>query len=156
MLTLEATINTSVNADIDAMRQLLDLLQREEVALLADNLDEIKQLTPVKADIINKLQQSNENRFAEFSNFNHLESFTDWLETKKDASLTRAWEDLMSLTRQAKEINSTNSLLLNQLALRNQRYLSFLKGDNQQEALYGPNGLNTYKSAGQTSKVNPR
>jgi flagellar biosynthesis/type III secretory pathway chaperone len=58
----------------------------------------------------------------------------------------------MSLTSQAKEINSTNSLLLNQLALRNQRYLSFLKGDNQQEALYGPNGLNAYKSPGHTIK----
>jgi flagellar biosynthesis/type III secretory pathway chaperone len=142
MLTLEATINASVNADIDAMQQLLDLLHREEIALLADNLEEIKQLTPVKADIINKLQQSNEHRLADFSNLNHSESFTVWLEN----------QNLMSLTSQAKEINSTNSLLLNQLALRNQRYLSFLKGDNQQEALYGPNGLNAYKSPGHTIK----
>jgi flagellar biosynthesis/type III secretory pathway chaperone len=152
MLTLEATINTSVNADIDAMQQLLDLLHREESALLADNLDEIKQLTPIKAELINKLQQSNENRLTDFSNFNRSESFTVWLENQKNDSLTNAWQDLMSLTRQSKEINSTNSLLLNQLALRNQRYLSFLKGDNQQEALYGPDGLNAYKSAGHTIK----
>jgi flagellar biosynthesis/type III secretory pathway chaperone len=152
MLTLEATINASVNADINAMQQLLELLHREEIALLADNLDEINQLTPVKADIINKLQQSNENRLSDFSNFNHSESFTVWLENQNDELLTSSWEDLMSLTSQAKEINSTNSLLLNQLALRNQRYLSFLKGDNQQEALYGPNGLNAYKSPGHTIK----
>jgi flagellar biosynthesis/type III secretory pathway chaperone len=134
------------------MQQLLELLHREEIALLADNLDEINQLTPVKADIINKLQQSNENRLSDFSNFNHSESFTVWLENQNDELLTSSWEDLMSLTSQAKEINSTNSLLLNQLALRNQRYLSFLKGDNQQEALYGPNGLNAYKSPGHTIK----
>ena len=152
MLSLETTINASVKADIDSMKQLLELLHREEIALLADNLDEINQLTPVKAEIIYKLQQSNEHRLVDFSNFNHSESFNVWLENQNDELLTSTWEDLMSLTSQAKEINSTNSLLLNQLALRNQRYLSFLKGDNQQEALYGPNGLNAYKSPSHTIK----
>ena len=152
MLSLETTINASVKADIDSMKQLLELLHREEIALLADNLDEINQLTPLKAELIYKLQQSNQHRLADFSNFNHSESFNVWLENQNDELLTSTWEDLMSLTSQAKEINSTNSLLLNQLALRNQRYLSFLKGDNQQEALYGPNGLNAYKSPSHTIK----
>lgn len=152
MLTFESTISNSVNSDIHSMQELLDLLLREEVALLSDKLDDIEQLTPLKTGIIDKLQKSNEKRTFSFSNLNSAESFTAWIENHHDQTLTKAWGELMNLTRKAKEINSSNSLLLNQLAIRNQRYLSFLKGDNQEQTLYGRNGLNTYKSTGQTIK----
>lgn len=152
MLTFEATINSSVNADIEAMQALLDLLHREQAALLSDEINEIEQLTPIKTDIIDKLQKSNDNRISAFLNVNKTDSFTVWLEKHNDQSLTNAWTELMSLTSKAKEMNSTNSLLLNQLAIRNQRYLSFLKGDNQEQVLYGRDGLNAYKSTSHTIK----
>jgi flagella synthesis protein FlgN len=134
------------------MQELLDLLLQEEAALLVDKLDDIEQLTPVKTDIIDKLQKSNESRMLNFSNLNSSVSFPDWIENHHNQSLAKAWTELMALASKAKEINSTNSLLLNQLAIRNQRYLSFLKGDNQEEVLYGRNGLNSYKSTGHTIK----
>ncbi len=154
MTTIEATINSSVIHDIELMQALLELLHREEIALLADNFTEIEGLANLKSDVIFKLQKSSENRLSAFSSLsqNQLgDSFPVWVENQTDQALANSWADLMSLTSKAKEINTTNGLLLNQLVSRNQRLLGFFKGDNQ-ENLYGPDGLNAYKSARQTIK----
>lgn len=154
MTNIASIIHLSVIHDTQLMQELLELLHQEEIALLADNFTEIEALANLKSDIVFKLQKSSENRLSEFSNFSQNQtnaSFTEWLEKQTDQTLSNAWANLMSLTSKAKEINSTNGLLLNQLVNRNQRSLAFFKGDNQ-ENLYGPNGLNAYKSARHTIK----
>lgn len=154
MTTIEASINLSVTHDLQLMQELLELLHQEESALLADNFIDIEALSHIKSDVILKLQKSNENRLFAFSKFNQnqqIDSFVSWLKNQKDQSLSNSWAKLMLLTGKAKEINTTNGLLLNQLVTRNQRLLSFFKSDNQ-ESLYGPNGLNTSKSGRQTIK----
>jgi len=154
MTSFEARIHLSVTDDLQLMQELLELLHQEETALLADNFIEIEDLARLKSDVILKLQQSNVDRLSAFSNINQnqpTDSFVSWLNNQKDQSLANVWAELMLLTGKAKEINTTNGLLLNQLVIRNQRLLSFFKSDSQ-ENLYGPNGLNASKSARQRIK----
>ena len=152
MLVFEETIISSVNEDIESMQYLIDILIREQEALLNDSLNQIELLTPIKSDIIHGLSKSNDVRMSAFLSFNKTESFIVWLEKHNDPVLVVAWAELMSLTCKAKEFNSINSLLLNQLAVRNQGYLSFFKGDNQEKTLYGRDGFNCYKSKGLSFK----
>ena len=146
------SIKASIDFEYECMQFMLQLLQQEESALIEDHFDLIEELTALKNNIVAQLQSSAEKRFELFEQIQDgTQSFTEWLNEENHQELYNSWTKLMKVTSQAKEINSTNGLILNQLAVRNQRFLSFLKGEND-ASLYGPDGLNMTNSLGSIIK----
>ena len=60
------------------------------------------------------------------------------LEPQSEAA--QSWIKLIELAREAKEINRTNGLLINQQLVRNETALSILRGGESSTHTYGPNG----------------
>lgn len=146
------SIKASIDFDCECMQIMLQLLQQEEAALLSDQFEILEELTPLKDNIVSQLQNSSEQRNELFAQIqNGSDTFTVWLDQQEHPDLVNSWSKLMELTGQSKEINATNGLLLNQLVVRNQRFLAFFKGEND-SSLYGPDGLNMSKPIGSVLK----
>lgn len=56
------------------------------------------------------------------------------------------WNSLKELAREAKEINRTNGLLINQHLARNEAALNILRGGEAGGNIYGPNGHTATRS----------
>lgn len=146
MSLIHASIRSRIDYEHECMINLLMLLKKEECALLEDNFNLIEELTVLKNNIVLELQRSAEKRFELFEQIQRgTQSFAEWLYEENNQEIYDAWQKLIHITSHAKEVNSTNSLILNQLALRNQRLLSFLNGIDGAN-MYGPDGMNMSNS----------
>ncbi len=64
-----------------------------------------------------------------------------WIASQEPRSeVVQTWNKLIDVAREAKEINRTNGLLINQQLSRNEAALNVLRGDESGADTYGPNG----------------
>ena len=140
----------------DTMAALVEMLTQEQAALtLAPTvalMDEINTITRNKNEIIAAVSQAGLLRRRELTRlgFNQIDTtLPDWLQD--DAQLG-CWQQLISHTKKANELNRINGLLINRHLLRNQSTLAVLTRQHNSAtapALYGANGQsNAQRSQG--------
>ena len=139
-----------------AMAALVATLTAEQAALtLAPTIalmDQINPITVTKNEIISTVSQAGVQRRRELARlgFNQIETtLPDWLQ---DEAQLNYWQQLISHTKKANELNRINGLLINRHLLRNQSTLAVLTNQRSTEAtpsLYGANGQsNAQRSQG--------
>lgn len=139
-----------------AMAALVATLTKEQAALtLAPTIalmDEINTITVTKNEIISTVSQAGVQRRRELARlgFNQIETtLPDWLQ---DEAQLNCWQQLISHTKKANELNRINGLLINRHLLRNQSTLAVLTKQHSTVAapsLYGANGQsNAQRSQG--------
>lgn len=117
-----------VAAECDAVRRFLDVLRREERALVDGDVSALPAITAHKDACRIELESYDAGRPARPSD-------------SADDPLAAAWRDLVALAEVARELNRTNGLLLRQHLARTERALSVLTGAARGGMTYGPNGL---------------
>jgi flagella synthesis protein FlgN len=68
-----------------------------------------------------------------------------WVESEAGKSAADAWQQLLKLTREAKELNRVNGMLINKQMAHNQGLINAMRqpANGAEATVYGPGGLTT-------------
>jgi flagellar biosynthesis protein FlgN len=131
-------------------RQLLatltELLQEEQRVLVAADADSVATITPRKIQLVQQLaaQAAIRHRALGAAGFESAEAGMEpWLAAQNSTDVRAEWEQLLDATREAKELNRINGMLINKQLAYNQQKLAELGTDapGGNAAVYGPGGL---------------
>jgi flagella synthesis protein FlgN len=134
----------SLQAELSKITELLDVLKREQQDLVAADIDHLTSLTPQKSALVSEmaaLATTRHNALAE-AGFPAMEAgMESWLAAQQDDAANLLWQRLLDQTREAKELNRLNGVLINKHLGHTQGALQALRP--QQTTVYGPSGMTT-------------
>lgn len=126
------------------LRAFLALLEQEQQALVAGDVDRLMPLAEEKTRVFSLLAGLGEARnqaLATASLPPDRPGVQAWLDRHPDLSGSRkAWQEILKLTVKARELNQVNGKLISTRLANNQQALTTLLSAANQAALYGPDG----------------
>ena len=141
-----ANLAANLEAETEALRQFLQILQSEQDALTQGNIDKLAEFARLKSEQGVRLSQLN-------TNHNHLLTQHGLGNTPQDTRqliqredpdgkhcLADRWEKLLELAKQAQDMNRFNGAMIEMQLKRNQQALAILQEAAKQTSLYGPDG----------------
>ncbi|MBL8496879.1 flagellar protein FlgN [Nitrosomonas sp. JL21] len=134
---------TDLGFEKKAFESFIEILKKEEQALMQGKFEEIDHLVTEKTRLIEKLIHLDDQRNKFFhSQGIRLNNVNAWLEDYfVDRPKARTlWNEVVGLARIAQTLNHTNSLMTSTLLQQNQRAFSALHCAAGNIALYGPKG----------------
>lgn len=139
---------STLDEEFDGARQLLQLLQQEHEQLLDAEIGKLEKLSDKKAAVIIRLfelAKSRHNCLAAAGFQPEEAGMQAWIDSvsandRHFASTKERWDELIALTRSAKELNRVNGLLIGSHMARNQSALNALQSSPDGGNIYGPNG----------------
>lgn len=137
---------SSLRDEQQLMTSLLALMKEEQLHLVAADIDAITELTVRKTALVGQLSQLAAQRHQALAaaGFTAAEAgMDDWLAGAIDTEAAPLWQALLATTREAKEQNRLNSLLVNKHMLHTQGALSAMRPTAQSGNFYGPSGQPT-------------
>jgi flagellar biosynthesis protein FlgN len=129
--------------EITACKALLQLLQQEQDHLVAADIDALGALTEEKSRLLGRLNElaRQRQRALVAAGFEGSEAGMEAFLQNAPAAARSAFDELMEIARQGKELNRVNGMLIGQHMSRNQAALNALHGGTQPGGtLYGPDG----------------
>lgn len=130
--------------EIEAIRELLRLLQQEQSCLIQADVKGLEALTGQKAALVARMSQlasARHNALATAGFPPEDAGMPKWLASSgHHGTAIQSWDTLLELTRSAKELNRTNGLLIGTHMARNQTALQILHGNPQGGSTYGSDG----------------
>ncbi len=140
---------TGLPDEAAAMRALLTVLEREQACLAEGNADGCAALLEEKAAqvaALATLATQRHRRLATLGFAADEHGMSDWLRAAPAGSATD-WAALMTVTRDAHELNRINGLLLAQLSARNRQALDALGLRTAGPGLYSAGGQADYATS---------
>jgi flagella synthesis protein FlgN len=136
---------TTLTSERQLIASLTGLLQEEQRLLVAADADTLAQLTPQKAQLVQQLaaQAAARHQALGAAGFEQSENgMAPWLQAHGSSDARAGWEQLLDATREAKELNRINGMLLNKHMAHNQELLSALRStaSGVDTTVYGPGG----------------
>ena len=124
---------------------LLDLMKQEQQCLIGADTDGLNAITPRKAERMNELAVLANQRHQALgaSGFPADEAgMQAWAGQSADRAASEAWHTLLDLTREAKEINRVNGMLINKQMTHNQGLINAMRqpANAPDTTVYGPTG----------------
>ena len=146
----------SLPQEQQAARVLIDLMQQEQAALIAADIDSLTMITERKTPVVAQMSELATKRHRALATLGHAASeigMQAWIETGHSGQpahpqAATAWNALLAMARQAKEINRINGLLISSHIARNQNALNVLRVQSGGGNLYGPDGQATSRGLG--------
>ena len=133
-----------LNNELAALREFVAILQQEQQALVAGEIDRLMPLVKEKTSLAARLGEFAEQRnrllatAALPANKQGMESWLSQLAPTDPARKT--WASLVDLTAEAQALNESNGKLIAMLLQHNQQALNVLLAAANQASLYGPDG----------------
>jgi flagella synthesis protein FlgN len=142
------TPSTTLHDEQQLMSSMVTLLKKEQASLVDAHADGVAEVTLLKADVITQLGDLARQRHAALASagFDAGETGMEpWLTARGDAAARASWDQLLDLTRSAKELNRVNGMLVARQLAHNQTVLNAMRTpasgvDPQAAGLYGPGG----------------
>jgi flagella synthesis protein FlgN len=130
--------------EVAQLRDFLVLLEKEQQALAAGDVDRLLPLADDKNRLFGRLAQLGEARgqaLAAAGFTADRQGMEGWLARQPNANgAGRTWQELLSLAEKARALNEINGKLIASRLADNQQALSALMAAANQAALYGPDG----------------
>lgn len=129
--------------EVAQLRNFLVLLEQEQQALAAGDVERLLPLAEDKNRLFGRLAQLGEARgkaLAAFGFAADRQGMEGWLGRQNDAGAGRTWQELLALAEKARALNQINGKLIATRLADNQQALSTLMAAANQAALYGPDG----------------
>ena len=139
----------SLRAEHEVLASLVELMKAEQAHLVALDTDGLQAITEQKAQVVAKATEVAQQRHRNLAiaGFAVEEAgMQAWLASINSKSVVDAWQQLLDITRAAKELNRVNGILINKQMAYNQNALDSLHAPAQAK---NPN--NVYGKNGQTS-----
>ncbi len=141
------TLLICIQNEASAMTALVEVLTQEQHALtqapslpLMEQINLVTQQKNERINSITQLSQLRQNELVRLGFHQADINLSGWLQDKTQIA---SWEQLIKLTKKAKELNRVNGLLITRHLVRNQSTLQVLYHNHHPEtapALYGANG----------------
>lgn len=125
-----------------ALDHFIELLQQEQIALVAADVDKLQSLSELKQQLSEHLTTLAQQRVAlqEQAGFNADAAGTRaWLSTQPQ-TVVDAWKKLLARAQAARDLNQTNGQLLQTHMQHNQQALAALLGAANRLDVYGADG----------------
>ncbi len=138
----EIKIVDFLSQEIALMTQLSELLQKEQAALVDNEINVLNQFTQEKSILVNQVNELERQRAQQLLSLgfaNTLDGIALFLQQAGEPASSN-WQALLTLTAQARENNRANGLLINRRLLQSQAGLESLQQNNPTGNLYGPSG----------------
>lgn len=123
---------------------ILDVLRQEQQHLVSADTDALERLTPRKAQLVHEMSglAVQRHRALGAAGFAAEESgMQAWLDASGDQGAAASWQDLLAKTREAKELNRVNGLLINKRLAHNAALLNAMRDPAAADGgVYGPGG----------------
>lgn len=134
-----------LRAEFEVFREFHHILQQEQAALVAGDIEQLLQLAPGKTRLIEKLTTFSNERgrdLAAAGYENNLTGLASWFNAiGVDKETRELWKQLLDLAREAEQANRGNGILIATHLRHNQQALATLQtAANPVNSLYGPNG----------------
>lgn len=142
------TPSTTLPDEQQLMASMLTLLKQEQASLVDAHAEGVAEVTQLKSDIITQLGDLARQRHAALATagFDAAESGMEpWLAARGTAVDRANWDQLLELTRGAKELNRVNGMLVARQLAHNQTVLNAMRtpaggAGTESAGLYGPGG----------------
>lgn len=139
-----AEFAASLRLERDAVKTFVEILQKEQNALIQGEGEDLDFLASNKAQMVKQLADLGElrNRYLESRGLARDSKGMDaWLaEDPANAKSAAVWSDLLRLARIAQQLNQTNGAIIEMRLQNYQRAFAALQGAAGITALYGPKG----------------
>ena len=127
---------------------VLEVLKAEQQHLVGADTEALERITPRKAQLVQEMSALARQRHDALgaAGFAAEESgMQPWLDANGDASAAALWRDLLAKTREAKELNRVNGLLINKRLAHNASLLNAMRNPSgaADASIYGPGGQAT-------------
>ena len=123
---------------------LVDVLEQEQQHLVAADIDSLSEVTPRKTALVNEmgLLAAQRHRLLKAAGYDAEEAGMEaWLAACGSAEDSAQWEAILAQTREAKELNRLNGMLINRQLGNTQGALQALRPTTA--PVYGPSGHTT-------------
>ncbi|HEU4853599.1 MAG TPA: flagellar protein FlgN [Telluria sp.] len=136
---------TALQNEHATMTVLLDLLKQEQEYLVSADTEALEQATPAKTDMVRQMAAATSERHQALSAAGFPGSdkgMESWLAANGDERAASLWNALIELTREAKEQNRVNGMLIARHLAHNQNLLNAMRqpASGPESAVYGPSG----------------
>ena len=136
---------TTLRAELALIVSLVDLLKQEQALLISADADGLDALTPQKAGAVAQMAAlaSQRHQALGAAGFAAKEAGMEaWLDSSNDAEANTVWQQLLDTTREAKELNRLNGMLINKQLSHTQGAMKAMRGQasDADAGVYGPSG----------------
>ena len=141
---------TSLPEEQQVMTLLLDLLKQEQLHLVSADIDSLIDITAQKTTLVAKMAAlaSSRHHALGAAGFAAQETgMQTWITDRGNSADAGLWQQVLGLTRDAKEINRINGMLINKQMAHNQNALNALRPPAQAGDVYGLNGQTSSAAA---------
>lgn len=137
-------LGSNISDELAALRGFVAILQQEQQALVAGDLDRLMPLVIEKTDLAARLGQFAEQRTQMLTAASlppDRAGMEMWLARLAPVDTAHAaWKSLLALTSEAQALNESNGKLIAMRMQHNQQALNVLLAAADQATLYGPDG----------------
>lgn len=147
-----ASIAGLLAEELQALQTFVALLRREQALLTEGTVDTLPALAAEKSDLattLGRILQAREQALKAAGLAGSRAGMEAWLDSS-GASQRPAWQELLSLTAAARELNETNGRLINLRLQDNQQALAVLMAAANQAVTYGPDGQQRASGGGRS------
>lgn len=139
------TVATAIKSELETLQALHLLLQQEHSALIQGDVDLLLKLVPRKNELLEQLSSLSNTRSRDFFATGHENTpagMEAWLKNcGADGQTRENWNKLITLAREADQLNRDNGILIETSLRHNQQALAVLQAAaNPGTGLYGRNG----------------
>jgi flagella synthesis protein FlgN len=136
---------TTLRDEQQLIGSLIELMKQEQQFLVSADSEGLARITPQKAELVQQatLLSGQRHQALGAAGFAAREAgMEDWLASSKDAAARALWLELLELTREAKELNRVNGMLVNKQMTNTQVILNAMRtpAGGADAAVYGPSG----------------
>jgi len=137
-----------LKTESDTLRIFIEILKKEESALIEGKLEEIDRLASNKIKLIQELIQHDDDRnvfFLKIGLPSERKSIDSWLnelavQNSSFSEIKALWKELLNLAKTAQQFTHSNGLIIANRLQHNLRSFAALHGATGNVALYGPKG----------------
>ena len=143
-----ASAHTTVQDEVRLIACLTDLMKQEQQFLVAADSDGLTTLTPLKNDLIEQMAALAKQRHVALAAVGHAPSeagMQEWLAQVSNPLFSEQWQQLLDKTREAKELNRVNGMLINKHMTQNAILINAMRTTpgSADTGFYGPSGQAT-------------
>lgn len=144
MIAEADTPDATLQEETRLTHHLIELLKQEQAHLIKADIEGLMAVTEEKSRAAFQMTELANRRYRNLATagYDPMEGgMRAWVEASSATRAGAAWQELLSLAKSAKSLNSTNGLLISKHMSHNQKALAVLRGN--QGGFYGPNGQST-------------
>ncbi len=143
--------SASLHSEQQIMQALQQLLLQEQATLIEASIDGLVELMQAKGALVSDLGHHAKQRHTALAahGFSADENgMRDWVTSTPSNKAESIWNSLLEMTKEARELNRINGMLIGRHLSRNQTELNVLQGQPHNSNFYGRDGQSTGKGVG--------